>query len=240
LKFNLKIETPIVFLGDVHGNWEVIRNFCARHSGFTIIQVGDFGIGFHHHLKCQSKLRKLNQHLADSNNQLLAIRGNHDDPDYFLGKHKLSNLYLLPDYTVAESGELGSILFAGGGVSIDRSERILNKSWWPDERPIYDESKIANCDILVTHAAPAAFVNACFYKDIDPHWWVQELLCNRDLNAILKEEKEIIQKISNKSNCKQHIFGHLHSSQIFIDSNAKRRYHCLDINEFKEIKTNKL
>ena len=37
---------PIIMLGDIHGDWNVIERFCKEFSEFNIIQLGDFGIGF--------------------------------------------------------------------------------------------------------------------------------------------------------------------------------------------------
>jgi hypothetical protein len=45
-------------------------------------------------------------------------------------------------------------LFVGGGISIDRKVRRLGQSYWPDEVFVLDESKIVECDVLITHSGP--------------------------------------------------------------------------------------
>jgi len=41
----------LVVLGDTHGNWASLNNFCNNYTNFCIVHVGDAGIGFDHPLK---------------------------------------------------------------------------------------------------------------------------------------------------------------------------------------------
>ena len=66
----------------------------------TIIQVGDFGVGFRSRARMDEEMVEINTRLAKNNNNLLVIRGNHDDPAYFDGNYNFSNIEFLPDYTV--------------------------------------------------------------------------------------------------------------------------------------------
>jgi len=152
-------KNRILLLGDIHGNWNVIKSHCKKFEikNTYIIQVGDFGIGFDKPSNEENKLGELNKFLRINNNELLAIRGNHDDPKPFRDNLKLSNIEFLPDYTVRNlCGK--NFLFVGGAISVDRSYRIKRgEGWWEDEVFILDEDKILpmrNINIVITHTNP--------------------------------------------------------------------------------------
>jgi len=112
----------IVTTADWHGEWnKVIREIKRLElSDCTIIQVGDFGIGFEKPEKELRTMQYLNATLESNNIKLYAIRGNHDDPAYFDGTYKVGNIELLADYTILNI-EGKSILCVGGAISVDRS-----------------------------------------------------------------------------------------------------------------------
>jgi len=158
----------MLFVGDVHGKWGELEAKLRRLEvrGETIVQVGDFGVGFggpSGRLGERDALGRLNTFLAGSDNSLLAIRGNHDDPAYFRGGGKHAGDYdhmcLVADYTVdVVAGH--KMLFVGGAVSIDRRERRVGRSYWLDEGFRLDEQALAAADLtdlwaVVTHSAPS-------------------------------------------------------------------------------------
>lgn len=222
---------PIILLGDIHGDWNVIERFCKEFSEFNIIQLGDFGIGFDQNKNKESrKFENLSNCLKDSNNSLFIIRGNHDDPNYFDDRVVNERITFLSDYSHLTQNDK-NILCIGGGISIDRMLRKENVSWWKDEKFIFDLEKMRSVDVLLTHVAPNNFpiskedtnpMIAEFAKD-DP-----------SLISELKMEKFIVGEASEISGCKRHYFGHYHISYTYENSNVK--YRCLDINEFVELK----
>ena len=115
----------ILLLGDIHGNFEYVKYLIKNHqiSDCTIIQVGDFGVGFTHESNQIEVLMHLNKFLKLKNITMYALRGNHDDPKYFLGNHMYSNLKLVEDYFTLEI-DGHKILLIGGAISIDRNQRI--------------------------------------------------------------------------------------------------------------------
>ena len=115
----------ILVLGDIHGNFNYLKNqiIQKRISDCTIIQVGDFGIGFTHRDNDIATLESLNDFLIGHSITMLSIRGNHDDPSFFDGSVNYSNLKLIKDYTSLEI-EGNGYLFIGGAISVDRTERI--------------------------------------------------------------------------------------------------------------------
>ena len=137
----------------------------------NLIIAGDIGLGFSPIDVYLKHYRILSKFIASKDIELYLIRGNHDDPSYFT-EHKIDmeNIFTLEDYTVLNIGDT-NILCVGGGVSIDRKNRIknyeykvkyyhdifkdikseeeitkeINKSntYWVDEMPIYDEKTLS-------------------------------------------------------------------------------------------------
>jgi len=138
----------IFFLGDVHGqfdylNWKIKDNPDVFNNS-SIIQVGDFGIGFKYNESSEKiSLKKLNDTCVKHNIHIYAIRGNHDNPSYFNQNHDpvYSNIHLVPDYSVLTiDGK--NILCIGGAISIDRVYRIEGIDYWKDENFIFDEKRL--------------------------------------------------------------------------------------------------
>ena len=134
----------MIFIGDIHGNFNYIK-YVIRHRHIedeTLIQVGDFGIGFEKKHVDLDLLYDLNDFLKKHNCILYVIRGNHDDPAYFTGLFMFSHLKLVPDYTIVNI-EDKNVLFVGGAHSVDRARRIeFNDVWFPDEMFNLDEDKL--------------------------------------------------------------------------------------------------
>jgi UDP-2,3-diacylglucosamine pyrophosphatase LpxH len=155
----------LIFIGDVHGEFKRLEDKLANTStrDSSLIQVGDFGVGFKTKENEARQLSSLNDLLESRGNKLFVIRGNHDDPFYFTNNTSYSNITFLKDYSLITT-EGKTILLAGGAISIDRSSRVLNNSYWKEEEFSYEvdflEKAIRDCDktdIVVTHNAPTEF-----------------------------------------------------------------------------------
>jgi DNA repair exonuclease SbcCD nuclease subunit len=162
----------LVVSGDWHGDWKAVIGEIKRLDlrDCTLIQVGDFGMGFDPIKKDLATLKYLNTTLKPRNIQLYAIRGNHDNPTYFDGSIKTSNIKLLPDYSVLTIDGL-NVLCVGGAISIDRKPnpaefdyrgrpwkgRKEGVNYWPNETFVLKPEllkDLKNIDIVVTHSAP--------------------------------------------------------------------------------------
>jgi predicted phosphodiesterase len=149
----------MLFLGDVHGRWEHLAHAVQSRAltRDTIVQVGDFGVGFGDPTREAGRLQALNGVLETHDLTLHAIRGNHDDPRYFRDhRHDLSHIRFVGDYeTLALDGF--QIMCAGGATSVDRRPRQRqNLGWWPDEAFQLPADDLVDApDIVVTHSAPA-------------------------------------------------------------------------------------
>ena len=150
----------LYFLGDIHAEFEWLKLEISRKkvNDATIIQVGDFGLGFRKDESLQ--LSSLNVLCRTNNIQLHVIRGNHDDPSRFDSGDLYSNLKFLKDYSILKLDGI-SILLAGGAISIDRLWKMENGTYWGDERFVFSPSRLSQIkkeintiDIVVTHSAP--------------------------------------------------------------------------------------
>lgn len=209
-------EQQIILVGDTHGDWSTLFNKIERFDikDSILIHVGDVGIGFVDSERQHEILCDVNFELSNRDLHMYAIRGNHDDPAYFIGLNdNYSNLTLLPDYSRLElNGE--SWLFVGGAVSIDREAinhagnkiRVQGLTWWEDEGLVYDPYRISQCDVLVTHTAPSWVgpfdkEGLAYYTDKDPTLWNECVV-----------ERSRMNEIVTACGAKKHYCGHFHVS----------------------------
>lgn len=133
----------MIFIGDIHGEWEYYLNLVKNITHTPTIQVGDFGIGFPGYP---------DPPVAAENHWF--IRGNHDNPEV-CRKHPRC----LGDYGYRKDWDL---FYVAGAESIDKNMRVEGVSWWRDEEldyttlngkvlSLYEETKPR---IVVTHTCP--------------------------------------------------------------------------------------
>lgn len=240
----------ILMLGDIHENFAHVKYTVNKGlSNCSIIQVGDFGIGYTTEYNSNKLLDDLNNFLNQHNIIMYVIRGNHDDPFYFKGKHIFSNLKLLPDYTQLEVDGY-NILFVGGAVSVDRkislakmqlaaSLGIDKKLYWFDESFVLDEDKlksIKNVDIVVTHTAP----EWCFPDNRNGFSDFVLGFAGNDDNLLteLKDERTAVTKMfkilkENGNKIKKHYYGHFHRNEITL--NGYTEHILLGVGEFQMV-----
>lgn len=225
------MNRPTLLVGDIHGEWGMLKeridllDICEC----TLINVGDFGIGFKHKVKELRNMTKLNDFFVERDINFLAIRGNHDDPSYFQPPHfkplHLSNLTLLKDYTALEiNGE--KWMFIGGGESIDRCRRTGRRDWWKGESVDLQEDKLEKVDVLVTHAGCASVRNACPKSNISS--WLER---DDTLQQRLDAEAIILDKIYSACDPSFSYNGHYHQHFKMYDCHPGGVVHSLDILE---------
>lgn len=199
---------PTYIIGDIHGKFQWMVDTLVRWNirDCTLICVGDFGMGFVY--SDEKTLEILNDLFTERGIHFIAIRGNHDDPAYFKGQMRYSNLELVQDYSWRTiNGE--KFLFVGGAISVDRSnpipgQRVLGKSYWLDEVFILAEELCAPCDVLITHSAP---------RWVGPHDKANiEGWCKRDktLWAECTKERDDVGKLVELTRPSKAYGGHFH------------------------------
>lgn len=233
-----KLFSNIICVGDIHGEFNTFRYLIKNKYEITdsiIILCGDIGMGFHKPNYYKVEFEKLNNIAKITNNLILGVRGNHDDPAYFDGSFEFSNIKLVPDYSIIETKD-DIILFIGGSLSIDRIKRIEGVSWWKNEIPIYDQEKLKDIPkptIVVSHAAPC-FAFPQSKEGIGSWLKIDSTLfddCEKERNVFTKifnflEENELTPNIW--------AYGHYHNSFYQIHNNVI--FKALNINEFYNLK----
>lgn len=231
----------IVVSGDIHGEFtELVFRLCDRY-GMTdtlVIVAGDCGFGFEKPGYYEQVYRRIKGKLNRSNNWVVMLRGNHDDPSYFNDEKVCYDRFrCVPDYTVLKACGR-QILCVGGAVSVDRSSRSVGRNYWEDERPVFDAGKLleisSECriDTVITHTAPSfcEFVTKTGLES-----WLEK---DPSLAFDCKEEREEIDKMLDFLKQTGHplshwFYGHFHHSWTScIDCIL---YSMLDIMEFKEL-----
>ena len=245
----------ILYLGDIHGNFNLINQYVKMYGlkDCHIIQVGDFGVGFHHIEKERRMLKTMHDILEKNNVKVWAIRGNHDYKPYFDNDpFGFTHIKLIPDYTVLNLDDK-NILCVGGAVSVDRHWRYTKKqragvfentigveSWWPDETFNLDIDKLKDLrdiNIVVTHTAPDycppdnAFGFGPFVEGIIRETGDVEL--RTDLLYERNQMTELFHLLKlNGNNIEHNYYGHFHKSDTFVKDYTKHR--LLNVGELWE------
>lgn len=248
--------TSLYICGDVHGEFKTLlynmRRFQIENA--IILIAGDCGIGFEKPAYYKLLYNRLETILSKTNNILLLLRGNHDDPAYFDGE-QIDYLHMkaIPDYSVIRY--LGhTILCIGGATSIDRMQRIgamwLNKLknkedrnfYWENESPVFNDDAFLQIfrsnlriDTLVTHTAPSF----CYPigKDGISWWLANDATLESDLTAERQTMNLIYDRlITDKHSVKKWFYGHFHGSHTEYISDIC--FSLLNIGELKRVTAN--
>jgi len=253
-------DIPIAVIGDVHADWNIIRYKIKYYDldNTVIFQVGDFGVGFGYDDprepgKEAKRLKELNVFLKKRNIYLYVVRGNHDNPMFFDGKHNLTNVIFTQDYDIVEVGE-HMTLCIGGATCVDRKPnhhfkdymghnflgRRKGIDWWPGaEKIVYNEEKLTNIggiDMVVTHTAPDVVYPPVLGGNVFK--WCD---CDPELKDELIAERETVTKIFNKLDEWNSVvfwfYGHFH--QTNTQKHNLTTFCLLDVGEFREVKFHK-
>ena len=238
-------------IGDTHGDHKGIMMKIAKYkiTDSVFIHVGDFGIGFIEEHKDLHNLNVLNEHFVEANNMLYVIRGNHDNPKFFDGYYQLSNVKLMPDYSVIELNG-NKILLVGGAISIDRKQRLSRMQtdasygrktelFWHDERFILKKEisdKLRDIKYVVSHTSPKfAYPNNLMYgySEIVHEFAAKDSSLYNDLDNERDEITKLYDSLVANNKIENWIYGHFHSSKL--EEHFCTKFTLLSIDEFKEI-----
>ena len=202
-----KEKSAIYLLGDGHGNFQCAIKCAKRRPNSTIIQLGDFGIGF---LNKKGELEKVPELPAN----FFFIGGNHENYSVcktipnFLGRFGIINIKGF------------NIFYISGAKSHDREWRTENIDWWADEElsftemyeclDLYEKNKDI-IDVVISHDCPAIIAKT--YLKIP----------STDNN----NTRNFLEQIYNIKNPKDWRFGHHH--QYLRVTHGETEFRCLAI-----------
>ncbi len=241
--------------GDIHGEFRTLLYKIKRRkiSNAVILIAGDCGIGFEKREYYEQLYQKLSKTLQKLNCQLLLMRGNHDEPEYF--EQRLIDfpyMKTLADYSVIRF-KSRNILTVGGAISVDRMYRLDTmqrtgrwnndnpKCYWENEAATFNEPALTELksndiliDTVITHTAPS-FCMPLTKSGIDS-WLANDEQLSKDIT----NERMVMDKIFNQLLYDAHpvsdwFYGHFHDSHVeYISSICFR---MLGIMEFCELRT---
>jgi hypothetical protein len=246
----------IVVSGDIHGDFtQLVYKCCVQYSmtDTLIIVAGDCGFGFEKPDYYDNIYKRCRERLSKSNNWLLFVRGNHDNPAYFnLAPIKHQRWMTLPDYSVVKACS-HTVLCVGGATSIDRTYRMNSKYfhfqkpsepfvpnvYWLDERAIFDQAKldavsgVCAVDTVITHTSPS-FCELCSRQSLQSF-----AVRDEDLMDVVKRERNVMDGIFAYLLSKNHplrywYYGHFHQSWHRVIEGVQ--YNMLDCMELREIR----
>jgi predicted phosphodiesterase len=167
----------------------------------------------------------LDKEFKQNNINFYSIRGNHDDPSAFTGNDRirLDNFELVEDYSVFEHNSK-LIQLIGGAVSIDRTRRKVDVSYWEREGVVFNRDACQKVDILVTHTAPSFCAPQKLNEMV--YGWARE---DAYLLEDLTDERAVMDEIFKLCNPSFHLYGHFHFPHIEKIKNCTHK--LLDIDE---------
>lgn len=235
----------IIAIGDIHGDvnglFNSIESIISNNKNVSFVQLGDFGLGFRSPSDEYDALREISKLLIRSNSQLYIIRGNHDNPILWHDSHsyKIDRITFVPDDSIIKI-EDKVCYFAGGGISIDRCNRILNVSYWKDEdycfrckSNAYEYTNTEKIDILFTHDV---YHGASMYgieSELLHRYYAKDLNLKNDIINLQQQLKLLYEYVYSNNPKFTWYHGHYHAYYI-IDNNGQVTC-SLGINEFKEV-----
>lgn len=250
----------VIVCGDIHGSFsEIAFKVSSQYDirDALIIVAGDCGFGFNR-LGFYDSLyqRKVAKQLKRNNLRFAFVRGNHDNPVYF-SRRLIDNerWRTVPDYSVIHAAA-HDILCVGGGISIDRLDRLRMRNnaamaydgdetvcpayYWPDEPPVFDAVRLDTAlelgygliDTVVTHTAPSF----CEFTDKGPLVLKyaagdSELLADCDNER--RQMDMLYDALKGRVPLQHWIYGHFHASRrMNIDDVS---FTMLDCEELKQL-----
>jgi len=235
-------ERQNLILGDIHGRFSVITTYLNRGvlDSANLFQIGDFGIGFECKERDLETLDYIDEELSLHDTNLVIIRGNHDDPSYWLDydfrdkmNARFANIEFVGDYE-EKTIDGKKILFIGGAVSVDRelrqkAEKENNrKLWWEAERLQPPPEDLGHADIIIAHTCPSFFNIPTIDEDLEK-WFEQD----SELKEDLLYERKLMDSIFERVKPERFYSGHFHNSMTGEHEGCK--YRSIDINELYKL-----
>lgn len=196
----------IVIIGDVHGQFETLKNFLDQLTEYKIgaaIVCGDYGIwtDFYAHQWVPKKYRQ------EYPVPVYFCDGNHEN-HFELDKYERGQIHQITDHsyfcafgsTLTLDGH--TFLFCGGADSIDKKYRFPGVSWWPTE--LISEADMEylpdkEIQTIISHTCPKSIVQS-----------VIDQTMIRNAPKCKDPSIEYLEQVKEKYHPKNWFFGHWH------------------------------
>jgi len=212
------LQGPLLLVGDIHGNFDYVTNLHEEYSDSTIIQIGDFGIGFGNDVPNQ----------FDKYNRLYWIAGNHDDRNQcvrhsgYLGHYGWFQWYPLVDHPKSFK-----VFYISGAWSIDRAVRTPGIDWWHYEELSRDE--MVACQEMYNEVKPDIVIS----HDSPSSCWSELIKRTKMLfgdQQRLTRTGEFLEQLRLLHSPSRWYFGHYHPPRNLSFIQNEIEYNCLRIN----------
>lgn len=216
----------VYVIGDIHGRADhLVEKLNDLEPGALII-LGDVGFGFSSEI--DEQLQKAFCQCEEKGWSIYLIRGNHDNPEYWKNVQR-GCVMLRENRVITINGK--RFFISGGGISLDRWQRVPKKSYWFNEYiyvPPYVLQEVKNIYGILSHVGPVppkvaanpSFLEYC--KSFD-----------QELEADLEDERIQIARLENLKPLVWY-YGHFHVNESFTHNGIT--CHALGISTLTEIK----
>ena len=219
---------------DINGIFQKIKELNIRDS--YIIILGDCEIGFYKE-KPAKFYNYFSKQLKLRNNTVYLIRGNHDNPEYWLNpirsevEEKWPNIIHFRDNSLVFINDKIYFIW-GGAVSIDRAILKEGSTWFRSERTTLNIAKLLLFkDIkifgVLAHTGPRP-------DTLDDKQFKRRCKFDKRLIDDIMEEQSNICQIINILNPEVWFNGHYHTSFEKTTTNGTK-VTCLDILEIRKL-----
>lgn len=201
----------IVYVGDIHGNFNALHRLIKISNGDVVITVGDFGfwraklMGFNDHQYIHQYFDRFpvpvyfcdgNHEDHDQLTQLVAAHGNAGPID--VG----NNVFYMPRGSTLNLGGLNH-MFIGGAYSIDRHARLEHVTWFEQEqlssRDLVNIDLNQHIDVIISHTCPLRTLKTvCDSVNIDIG------------NVTVKSTEKLLDQVFDIYTPRRWVFGHWH------------------------------
>jgi 3-oxoacid CoA-transferase subunit A len=255
-------QNKIFLLGDIHGDFQPVRDFCAYmnsipnvdkriHEGDTLILLGDVGANFFFNYRDE----KLKEKLGKYGLTYFIVRGNHEErpsicyrqnPDkwhmetYFMGSVYVENDYPYIKYAADIPFQYNingySCLVLPGAYSIDKYKRLKEGiSWFENEQLTPEEMDIGRMIVKACPQWDIVLSHTCpvCYEPTDL------FLSAIDQSMVDKSMERYLGEIERELDYKLWCWGHYHATRIYPRFNKSDRVMLfndtvLDLNKYFE------
>lgn len=223
----------IWLIGDIHGDWTVVRNFYVKHKeelsdnyeDNVLVVLGDFGALYYLNKRDDFFKEKLHKFPLT----YFCIRGNHEQRPsiqmlkypadwhyerYFENRVYVEDRFPKIKYALDEGGkyiiEGKSVLTIPGAYSVDKWYRIMNHwSWFENEQLSYEERQE-----LLEYQEPRY---DCIFAHTCPYMWIpyiQDLFLPQvDQSMVDNTTEYFLNEIVARCDYDRFYFGHYHDNR---------------------------